>query len=108
MKAYTALENAEVPGFRELALYDEARLLHEKGDEDGAKSRLKKVVDKLAKEKEPLAMNPMGPGDRASYLAERSKALLMRIDPKGDACAVGRRGASAGARRVPEEDASRG
>ena len=32
------LENADVPGFKELALYHEARILHAKGDEAAAKT----------------------------------------------------------------------
>ena len=76
LKRFGELENIDVPGFRELALFHQARLLHEKGDDDGAKERLKKVVEKLGKEKESTALDSHG------YLLESARALLERIDPK--------------------------
>jgi tetratricopeptide (TPR) repeat protein len=76
MKRFGELENLDVAGFRELALFHQARLLHAKGDDDGAKERLKKVVEKLGKEKES---NPL---DSHGYLLESARALLERIDPK--------------------------
>jgi tetratricopeptide (TPR) repeat protein len=80
LKRFGELENLDVHGFRELALYHQARLLHAKGDDAGAKERLKKVVDKLAKEDKK---DPTGaPGEGRSYLGELSKELLQRIDPK--------------------------
>jgi tetratricopeptide (TPR) repeat protein len=80
LKRFGELENLDVSGFRELALYHQARLLHAKGDDAGAKERLKKVVDKLGKQekKDPTA----APGEGRSYLGELSKELLQRIDPK--------------------------
>ncbi len=74
-KAFTAFENAEVPGFHDLAVYDLARVLHEKGDDDGAKGRLVKVVEKLSKQ-------PTSPGGAPTYLATASRELLQEIDPK--------------------------
>jgi tetratricopeptide (TPR) repeat protein len=74
-KAFTAFDNAEVPGFHDLAVYDLARVLHAKGDDDGAKGRLVKVVEKLSKE-------PTPPGGAPSYLATASRELLQEIDPK--------------------------
>jgi hypothetical protein len=76
LKRFGELENTDVAGFRELALFHQARLLHAKGDDDGAKERLKKVVDKLGKEKESTALDSHG------YLLESARALLERIDPK--------------------------
>lgn len=76
MKRFGELENLDVGGFRELALFHQARLLHDKGDDDGAKERLKKVVEKLGKEKET------SPLDSHGYLLESARALLERIDPK--------------------------
>lgn len=72
LKRFSALENAEISGFHELALYHQARVLHAKGDDAGAKERLKKVVDKLGKEAK---------GTEPDYLYEVSKDLLQRIDP---------------------------
>jgi tetratricopeptide (TPR) repeat protein len=74
LKRFTALENAELPGFRDLALFHEARVLHAKGDDAGAKERLKKVVEKLAKD------NP--PNQPPSYLYASARDLLERIDPR--------------------------
>lgn len=74
LKRYSSLENAEISGFRELGLYHQARVLHAKGDEAGAKERLKKVVDKLGKESK-------GREAEADYLYETAKDLLQRIDP---------------------------
>jgi tetratricopeptide (TPR) repeat protein len=75
LKRFGELENAEISGFRELALYHQGRLLHAKGDDAAAVEKLKKVVDKLGKEKK-------GPTDPPSYLAEVARQLLQRIDPK--------------------------
>lgn len=74
LKRFSALENSEVSGFRELGLYQQARVLHAKGDDAGAKERLKKVVDKLGKESKGREAEP-------DYLLEVSKDLLQRIDP---------------------------
>jgi len=76
LKKYGELENADIPGYRELALYDQARVLHEKGDNEGAKERLKKVLDKLSKDKQTASL------DAQSYVGESARALLTRIDPK--------------------------
>lgn len=74
LKRFSTLENAEISGFRELGLYHQARVLHAKGDDAGAKERLKKVVDKLGKESK-------GHETESDYLLEVSKDLLQRIDP---------------------------
>ena len=76
LQAYKALENAEVPGFHELALFDEARVMHEKGDDESAKPLLTKILQKLGKEA------PEGPTDAPGYLAGSARELLMQIDPK--------------------------
>jgi tetratricopeptide (TPR) repeat protein len=76
LKRFGELENLDVAGFRELALFHQARLLHAKGDDDGAKERLKKVVEKLGKDKES------SPIDSHGYLLDSARALLERIDPK--------------------------
>lgn len=75
LKKFGELENAEVSGFRELALYHEARVLHAKGDDAGAKERLVKVTEKLGKE----TTSPM---DAPSYLYHAARDLLERVDPK--------------------------
>ena len=75
LKKFGELENAEIPGFRELALYHEARVLHAKADEAGAKERLLKVTEKLGKETTSST-------DAPSYLYHAARDLLERVDPK--------------------------
>lgn len=76
LKRFGELENAEISGFRELALYHEARILHAKGDDTAAVEKLKKVLEKLGKEKKS------SPTDPPNYLAETARQLLQSIDPK--------------------------
>ncbi|HEX7671610.1 MAG TPA: tetratricopeptide repeat protein [Polyangiaceae bacterium] len=76
LKRFGELENAEISGFRELALYHEARILHAKGDDTAAVEKLKKVLEKLGKEKKA------SPSDPPNYLAEAARQLLQSIDPK--------------------------
>ncbi|HVU04805.1 MAG TPA: tetratricopeptide repeat protein [Polyangiaceae bacterium] len=75
LKRFGELENADIAGFGELALYHQGRLLHEKGDDPAAIEKLKKAVERLGKEK-------TSPTDPPSYLAQTARALLERIDPK--------------------------
>jgi len=77
---FQELENAEIPGFRELALYHQARIAHAKGDTAGAVDRLKKVIEKLGKEQGTQGQSGMG--EEPNYLLETAKALLQRVDPK--------------------------
>jgi tetratricopeptide (TPR) repeat protein len=73
MKRFKELENAEVAGFRELALYHQARIAHAQGDKPGAVERLKKVIEKLGKETKGT--------EEPDYLLEKARALLQRVDP---------------------------
>jgi len=75
LKKFGELENAEISGFTEIALYQEGRVLHEKKDDAAAVEKLKKALDRLSKEK-------TGPTDPPSYLLETTRSLLERIDPK--------------------------
>jgi hypothetical protein len=74
LKKFGELENADIPGFRELALYHQARILHAKGDDAAAKEKLVKVIEKLGKESS-------SPSEPPSYLLAVTRDLLMRIDP---------------------------
>lgn len=74
LKKFSELENADIPGFRELALYHQGRILHAKGDDGAAKDKLVKVTEKLAKESS-------SPTDPPSYLLHATRDLLERIDP---------------------------
>jgi tetratricopeptide (TPR) repeat protein len=73
MKRFKELENAEIAGFREVALYHQARMALAQGDKAGAVDRLKKIVDKLGKETKGT--------EEPDYLLEKARALLQRADP---------------------------
>ena len=73
MKRFKELENADIPGFKELALYHQARIAHAQGDKAGAVERLKKVIDKLGKDTKGT--------EEPDYLLEKARALLQRVDP---------------------------
>jgi tetratricopeptide (TPR) repeat protein len=74
LKKFGELENADIPGFRELAMYHQGRILHAKGDDGPAKEKLLKVTEKLGKE-------PSSPTEPPSYLLHAARDLLVRIDP---------------------------
>jgi predicted negative regulator of RcsB-dependent stress response len=73
MKRFKELEIAEIAGFRELALYHQARIAHAQGDKAGAVDRLKKIIEKLGKETKGT--------EEPDYLLEKARALLQRVDP---------------------------
>lgn len=73
MKRFKELENTEIAGFRELALYHQARIAHVQGDKPGAVERLKKIIEKLGKETKGT--------EEPDYLLEKARALLQRVDP---------------------------
>jgi len=74
LKKFAELENSDIPGFRELGLYHQGRILHAKGDEAAAKEKLVKVIEKLGKESS-------SPSEAPSYLPSVTRELLTRIDP---------------------------
>lgn len=74
LKKFGELENADIPGFKELAMYHQARILHAKGDDAAAKDKLVKVTEKLGKESS-------SPTEPPSYLLHAARDLLVRIDP---------------------------
>jgi tetratricopeptide (TPR) repeat protein len=82
LKKFGELENADISGFKELALYHQGRILHAKGDDTAAKEKLLKVVEKLGKESS-------SPTEPPSYLLHATRDLLERIDPKAAAPSPG-------------------
>jgi tetratricopeptide (TPR) repeat protein len=87
LKVFRELTNTDVVGFGALGLYDQARILHEKGDDTQAKELLKKAEEKL---------KAFGDKDgRLADLAHSLRELLEVIDPAAAA-------ASAAAEITPE------
>ena len=73
MKTYKELENVvEVKGFKELAIYHQARVAEAKGDKDKAKELYKTVHTRIT---DPLAKNPF------PYLQEAVEDRLRSLDP---------------------------
>ena len=81
LAAYKELENAaDVKGFKELAMYHQARVLQDKGEKDKAKEILLSLKERLNK-----AEDPIGPGipppPTFPYLKEVAMDRLHEIDP---------------------------
>ena len=81
LAAFKELETGvDVKGFKELALYHQARVLMNKGDKEKAKELLLKVKEGVEKVEEPLAMGlPVPPS--FPYLREVAMDRLREIDP---------------------------
>jgi len=79
--AYKELETAaDVKGFKELAMYHQARVLMAKGDKDKAKETLIALKERLNVFEEPLAPGlPMPP--QFPYLKEMAMDRLHELDP---------------------------
>jgi len=73
IKVYKEMEiNTDVKGFKELAMYHQARCLQAKGDKDGAKALLVSVRERVSK---PGENHPF------PYLEEVATDRLRAIDP---------------------------
>ena len=84
LKTYKELENTvEVRGFKELAMYHQARVLMAQGEKDKAKELLKSLRERLEKPAEGGAIKgmniPMGPP--YPYLNEVVQDRLHQLDP---------------------------
>lgn len=81
LKDYKELENTvEVRGFKELAMYHQARVLQNKGEKDQAKELLVNLKERLTKGDDTVASNvPQGPS--FPYLREVAMDRLREIDP---------------------------
>jgi hypothetical protein len=81
LAAFKDLENSvDVRGFKELAMYHQARVLMNKGDKDKAKEILLSVKERISKPEEPsVAGIPVPPA--FPYLKEVAMDRLHEIDP---------------------------
>lgn len=81
LQAYKELENTvEVKGFKELAMYHQARVLQDKGEKDKAKEMLVALKERLDKPDDaPSTGVPAGP--RFPFLREVAMDRLREIDP---------------------------
>jgi hypothetical protein len=81
LAAYKEMENAaDVKGFKEMAMYHQARVLQEKGDKDKAKEILLSLKERLSKTDDPLATG-LPPPVSFPYLKEMAIDRLREIDP---------------------------
>jgi hypothetical protein len=92
LKAFKELENTvDVRGFKELALYHQARVLQNKGEKDKAKEILLNLKERFAKPEDSASNVPQGPA--FPYLREVAMDRLREIDPtaapKGPTAAPG-------------------
>ena len=79
-KAYKELENTvEVRGFKELAMYHQARVAQNRGEKDKAKEILVSLKERLNKTEESTSSVPQGPA--FPYLKEVAMDRLREIDP---------------------------
>jgi len=80
LQAYKELENTvDVRGFKELAMYHQARVLQEKGDKDKAKEVLLSLKERVNKLDDNPGNIPLGPS--FPYLKEVAMDRLREIDP---------------------------
>ena len=81
LAAFKELENSvDVKGFKELAMYHQARVLMNKGDKDKAKELLLSLKQRLDKVEDPVAVGlPVPPS--FPYLREVAMDRLREIDP---------------------------
>lgn len=80
LKTYKELENTvEVRGFKELALYHQARIAQNKGETEKAREILLNLKERFAKPDESGSKMPVGPA--FPYLKEVAMDRLREIDP---------------------------
>lgn len=73
LKAFKELENSDVPGFKSLGLFHQARVLYTKGEKDKAKELVKATQEQLTKDRSPY--------QNAGYLDTAARELMAAIDP---------------------------
>jgi predicted negative regulator of RcsB-dependent stress response len=79
-KAYKELENTvDVRGFKELAMYHQARVAQNRGEKDKAKELLISLKERLSKTEDNASNIPQGPS--FPYLREVAMDRLREIDP---------------------------
>jgi hypothetical protein len=80
LAAYKELENTEVKGFKEMAMYHQARVLQAKGEKDKAKELLTSLKERLNKGDDAVAPG-LPPPPSFPYLKEVAMDRLGQIDP---------------------------
>ncbi|MBX3231503.1 MAG: hypothetical protein KIT84_24260 [Labilithrix sp.] len=80
LAAFKELENAEVKGFKEPAMYHQARVLMAKGDKTKAKELLLSLKERLDKSEDPIAPGLPQP-TTYPYLKDIAMDRLREIDP---------------------------
>ena len=96
LAAYRELENvADVKGFKELAMYHQARVLQNKGEKDKAKEILLSLKQRLDKTEDPLAPG-LPPTPTYPYLKEVAMDRLHEIDPESAPKATAPKGGPGG------------
>jgi len=79
-KAYKELENTvDIRGFKELAIYHQARVAQNRGEKDKAKELLIGLKERLSKTEDNTSNVPQGPS--FPYLKEVAMDRLREIDP---------------------------
>jgi hypothetical protein len=81
LAAFKELENAaDVKGFKEMAMYHQARVLQNKGEKDKAKEILMSLKERLGKSEDPIDKG-LPPPPTYPYLKEVAMDRLHEIDP---------------------------
>lgn len=100
LAAFKDLESAaDVRGFKELAMYHQARVHEAKGEKDKAKELLVKLKERLDKPEETVSPIPGGPA--FPYLKEVAMDRLREIDPSAAPKAMS--GAHGGGELTPQQ-----
>lgn len=105
--SFREMENAaDVKGFKEMAMYHQARVLQDKGDKDKAKEVLMSLKERLSKNDDPAAPGlPVGPS--FPYLKEMAMDRLHELDPsaapKSGGPGGGPKGGTPGSAMSPEQ-----
>src|SRR5690606_4616395 len=82
LEAFRELENAvEVKGFKELAIYHQARVLTNKGEKDKAKELLLSLKERFEKPDESVAPGILPPPLTFPFLRGMAMDRLREIDP---------------------------
>jgi predicted negative regulator of RcsB-dependent stress response len=103
LAAYKELENtADVKGFKELAMYHQARVLTNKGEKDKAKELLLSVKERVTRVDDPVAIGmPVPPS--FPYLKEVALDRLRELDPNAVPKALPAHGGPPGAGATPDQ-----
>jgi len=102
LKAFKELESSvDVKGFKELAMYHQARVHQNKGENDKAKEILLSLKERLNKVEENPSNIPLGPS--FPYLKEVAMDRLREIDPNAAPKPMGRPGGGGSPQLTPEQ-----